>query len=41
MQNIAERCQQTSENKNFVDITQQSFALLPQVNFPANNLNFH
>ena len=25
----------------FVDITQQYFALLPQVNFPANNLNFH
>ena len=32
MQNIA--------NKKFVDITQQCFALLPQVNFPANNLNF-
>ena len=29
------------ENKKFVDITQQCFALLPQVNFPANNLNFH
>ena len=29
------------ENKNFVDITKQCFALLPQVNFPANNLNFH
>ena len=25
----------------FVDITQQCFALLPEVNFPANNLNFH
>ena len=25
---------------NFVDITQQCFALLPQVNFPAHNLNF-
>jgi hypothetical protein len=24
-----------------VDITQQCFTLLPQVNFPANNLNFH
>ena len=24
-----------------VDITQQCFALLPQVNFPTNNLNFH
>ena len=24
----------------FVDIPQQYFALLPQVNFPANNLNF-
>ena len=29
------------KNKKFVDITQQCFALLPQVNFPANNLNFH
>ena len=29
------------ENTNFVDITQQCFALLTQVNFPANNLNFH
>ena len=27
--------------KKIVDITQQCFALLPQVNFPANNLNFH
>ena len=27
--------------QKFVDITQQCFALLPQVNFPANNLNFH
>ena len=34
-------CQQIFENKKFVDITQQCFALLPQVNFPANNLNFH
>ena len=40
-QNIAERCQQTSEKKKFVDISQQCFALLPKVNFPANNLNFH
>ena len=30
-----------NENKKSVDITQQCFALLPQVNFPANNLNFH
>ena len=37
----AGHCQQTFENKKFVDITQQCFALLPQVNFPANNLNFH
>ena len=29
-------CQQT-----IVDIIQKFFALLPQVNFPANNLNFH
>ena len=39
-QNIARLCQQTFENKKFVDITQQCFAFLPQVNFPANNLNF-
>ena len=35
-----------SENSNFcfqkfVDITQQCFALSPQVNFSANNLSFH
>ena len=29
------------KTKRFVDITQQCFALLPQVNFPANDLNFH
>jgi hypothetical protein len=40
-QNIAGQCQQAFENKKFVDITQQCFALLPQVIFPANNLNFH
>ena len=34
-------CQQTFENKTFVDITQQCFAQLPQVDFPDNNLNFH
>ena len=34
-------CQQTFENKKFVDITQQCLALLPQVNFPAINMNFH
>ena len=33
--------QQTFENKKFVDITQQCFALLPQVNSPTNNLNFY
>ena len=33
-QNIAGHCQQTFENKKNVDITQQCFALLPQVNFP-------
>ena len=37
----AKHCQQTFENKKFVDITQQCFALLHQVNFPTNNLNFH
>ena len=41
MQNNAGHCQQTFKNKKFVDITQQCFALLLQVNFPANNLNFH
>ena len=41
MQNIAVRCQQTFENKKFVDITQQCFALLPQVNLPVTNFNFH
>ena len=39
-QNFAGCCQQTFENKKFADINQQSFALLPQVNFPDNNLNF-
>ena len=29
------------KTKKFVDITQQCFALRHQVNFPANNLNFH
>ena len=40
-QNIAGRFQQNFENEKIVDITQQCFALLPQVNFSANNLNFH
>ena len=40
-QNIAGRCQQTFESKKFGDVTQKCFALLPQVNFPANDLNFH
>jgi len=39
-QNIAGHCQQTFGSKTFVDITQQCFALLPQLNFSANNLNF-
>ena len=29
------------ENKNFVDITKQCFALTPLVNLSNNNLNFH
>ena len=37
-QNIAGHCQQTFENKKFVDISQQCFALLPQVNFLANKV---
>jgi hypothetical protein len=40
-QNIDEHCQQTFENKKYVEITQQCFAFTPQANFPANNLNFH
>ena len=40
-QNITGCYQQTFENKQFVDTTQKYFALLPQVNFFANNLNFH
>ena len=40
-QNITEHSQLTFENKKFVDITQQCFAFLPQINFPAHNLNFH
>ena len=38
---LSGRCQKTFENKKFVGITQQCFALLPQINFPDNNLNFH
>ena len=34
-QDIAGLFQQILENKKFVDITQQYFALLPQANFPA------
>ena len=41
VQDIDGHCQQTFENKKVVDITQQCFALLSQVSFPANNLNFH
>jgi hypothetical protein len=28
------------KTKKFIDITQQCFALLPQVTFTSNNLNF-
>ena len=38
---LAGYCQQTFESKKLVDISQQCVALLPRVNFPANNLNFH
>ena len=34
-------CQHTFENKKFVDITQQCFALLPKVYSAANDLNFY
>ena len=40
-QNIAGCCQQTFENKKFVDNAQQCFAITSQANFPAHNLNFH
>jgi hypothetical protein len=41
-QNIAGHFQETFENEKLSDIiTQQCFALLPQVNFTANSLNFH
>ena len=33
-------CQQTFENKKFVNIIQQCFAFTPQANFPAHNLIF-
>jgi len=39
-QGVAGRCQQTFENKKFVDNAQQCFAFAPQANFPAHNLNF-
>ena len=39
-QNIAGHCQETFKYKKFVDITEQCFDLLHQVNFPDNNLNF-
>ena len=32
---------QAFENKKFVEITQHCFALLPQVNFDVNNVNFY
>ena len=38
--NIAGCCQQTFENKKFVDNTQQCFAFMSQANFPAHNY-FH
>ena len=40
----AKHCWALSTNfwkQKFVDITQQCFALSPQVNFPGDNLNFH
>ena len=40
MQNIAGHCQPTFGNQKFVDIIQQFFALLPQVDNPAKKLNF-
>ena len=40
-QNIAEGCQQTFENKKFVDITQQWFAFTFLANSPTHNLNFN
>ena len=37
---MAGPCQQTFENKKFVDNTQQYFAFTPQTNFPTHNLNY-
>ena len=39
--NIKGHCQQTFDDKKFVDITQQYFASFPQINIPTNNLNFY
>ena len=36
----AKHCWALSTNFLFVEISQQCFAILPQVKFPANNLNF-
>ena len=40
-QSIDGWCQQTFENKKFVDNAQQCFAFTPQANFPGHNLSFH
>ena len=37
---LKRHCQQTLENKKFVDNTQKCFAFTRQVNFPAHNLKF-
>ena len=38
---LGDGCQQTFCFQMFVDNAQQCFALTPQTNFPAQNLNFH
>ena len=40
-ENIAGHFKQTFENEKIIDVTQQCFALLPQINFKANDFNFH
>ena len=40
-QNITGHCKQSFESKRFVEITQQCFALLTQVNFSTHNLNLY
>ena len=40
MQNNGGRCQQMISFQKFVDSAQKCFALLPQINFPIDNLKW-